>query len=485
MQQILMFLLLTSCSLIYDPSKIHAGDGGDAFSFADAPVDTPYVTADPSMVHATDLQPPVIYEGQGIDNSRPAVLTIRGVNFASGATVTIAPTNAGDTADLIVGTVAVAADANSLAVPITANIMTAIGAGIGVPLTITITEAGFTTTIAWTEVALDELTAVIQLPPTQQRYSRVALAAAGSLPTGGPRVTIHSMSSISLAAFHADALTTAPGAGGCSGGPPVAMGACPGDGGGGTDAAAAAGVPTPGGGAGFSAKGGDGGPGTGGPIVGDRYVASYGNPANVASGGGNGGNAYLVPGSGGSGGAGGGTLELHAEGDLTTAALTALGGAGTAGTAPGATAGGGAGGLVILRTGHTLTVASVDVTGGLGGSSLAFNQGSTGRVRVDAALGSVANAQLGPAFAIFTPVITDQHTLAVDLRLPSQIAFKLSRLDQRGVLVYLPDVMSATGTTTVDVPLINGWNKLCLTVPGGLYEDDVANECVELAFITH
>ena len=82
-------------------------------------------------------------------------------------------------------------------------------------------------------------------------------------------------------------------------------------------------------------------------------------------------------------------------------------------------------------------------------------------------------------------MITDQHTLAVDLQLPSQIAFKLSRLDQRGVLVYLPDVMSGTGIATVDVPLINGWNKLCLTVPGGLYEDDVANECIELAFITH
>ncbi|MEO8845298.1 MAG: hypothetical protein ABI591_25650 [Kofleriaceae bacterium] len=483
MQQILVLVLLASCSLIYDPSKIHAGDGrgSDDGGFADAPVDTPYVTADPSMVHASDLQPPVIYEGQGVDNSRPAVLTIRGVNFASGATVAIAPTHAGDIADLTLGMVVVAADANSLAVPITANIMTTLGAGVGVPLTITITEAGFTTTIAWTEVALDELTAVTQLPPTQQRYSRVALAAAGSLPTGGPRVTIHSMSSISLAAFHADALTTAPGAGGCNGGPPLALGACPGDGGAGADAASAAGVPTPGGGAGFSAKGGDGGPGTGGPIVGDRYVASYGDPANVASGGGNGGSTYLLPGNGGSGGAGGGTLELHAEGDLTTAALTALGGAGTAGT--GATGGGGAGGLVILRTGHTLAVASVDVTGGLGGSSLATNAGSPGRVRVDAALGSVASAQQGPAFAIFTPVITDQHTLAIDLRLPSQIAFKLSRLDQRGVLVYLPDVMSGTGTATVDVPLINGWNKLCLTVPGGLYEDDIANECIELAFM--
>ena len=196
-----MFVLLTSCSLIYDPSKIHAGDGGSGDGgFADAPVDTPYVTADPSMVHASDLMPAVIYEGQGVDNSRPAVLTIRGVNFAAGALVTIAPTNTGDTADFAVGATVVAADGHSLAVPITANIVTTLGGGATVPLTITVSEAGFSTTIAWTEVALDELTAVIQLPPTQQRYSRVALAAAGSLPTGGPRVTIHSMSSISLAA---------------------------------------------------------------------------------------------------------------------------------------------------------------------------------------------------------------------------------------------------------------------------------------------
>ena len=90
----------------------------------------------------------------------------------------------------------------------------------------------------------------------------------------------------------------------------------------------------------------------------------------------------------------------------------------------------------------------------------------------------------GPAFAIFTPLVTDHHTLSIDLRLPSAVVFKLSRLDQRGELVYLPDVMSETGTTSIDVPLINGWNKLCLTVPGGLYADDIANECVEIAFMT-
>jgi hypothetical protein len=132
-----------------------------------------------------------------------------------------------------------------------------------------------------------------------------------------------------------------------------------------------------------------------------------------------------------------------------------------------------------------MTVASVDVSGGLGGASLATNAGSTGRIRVDSALTSIDGAQVGPAFGIDTPLITAQHTLMVNIRIPSLIAFKLSRLDQAGALVYLaPDPMSGTGTATIAVPLINGWNKLCLTVPGGLYADDIANECVDVAFMT-
>jgi hypothetical protein len=483
MRVILALVLLSGCSLLYNPNNLPSGPGIDAKIYQDAPIDVPFADADPSMLRATSVQPPVIYEGQGVDHSRPAVLTVTGANFVPGrVTVTIAATSGNDTADLTLGSVVVAADGNSFAVPVTANIMPLIGGQTSVPLTITISELGATTTIRWSETALDELTAVSQLPPTQQRYSRVALAAAGTLPSGGPRATIHSMSSISLAAFHADATTTAAGAGGCSSGAPGAPGACPGGGRAGANGQAAI-IPTPGGGAGFAAKGGDGGAGTGGPMVGDALVASYANPANVASGGGGGGSTVAAgTANGGAGGGGGGTLELHAEGDLTTAAITALGGAGSAGT--GATGGGGAGGLVILRTGHTLAVASVDVSGGLGGSSLAANAGSSGRIRVDAPLGSVAGAQVGPAFAIDTPLITAQHTLTVTIRIPSLVPFKLSQLDQRGVLVYLPDQMSGTGTVEVNVPLGNGWNKLCLTVPGGAYADDIANECVEIAFMT-
>jgi hypothetical protein len=493
-----LVILLSGCSVLYNPNNLPVGapgdaadasagtEGGpvvdarelDATSAGDAAFDAPFGVPDPSKLRATSVQPSLIYEGQGVDHSRPAVLTITGANFVPGSVVVaIAATDSRATADVTLGAVVVAADGNSLAVPVTANIMPTVGQA-SVPLTITISELGFTTTIGWTEGALDELTSVAQLPPTQQRYAQVALAAAGSLPSGGPRVRIHSMSSISMAAFHADATTTAAGAGGCDGGAPGAPGACPGGGGAGANGTLPA-VPTSGGGAGFVAKGG--GAQTGGPIAGDAFVASYANPANVASGGGGGGSTLAIA-NGGAGGAGGGTLELHAEGDLTTAAITALGGAGSAGT--GATGGGGAGGLVILRTGHTLAVASVDVTGGLGGSSLAANAGSAGRIRVDAPLGGIAGAQLGPAFAIDTPLITAQHTQAVTIRIPSGVPFKLSRLDQGGRLVYLPDLMSGTGSVDVDVPLINGWNKLCVTVPGGAYADDIANECVEIAFMT-
>jgi hypothetical protein len=364
-------------------------------------------------------------------------------------------------------------------VPVTANIMPLVGGGTSIPLTITITELGVTTTIAWSETALDELTSITQLPPTQDRYSQVALAAAGTIAAGGTRVTIHSMSSMSFAALHADAALQTGGAGGCNGGNGGAPGACPGGGSAGTATTVIA-AGTAGGGAGFSAKGGDGGPGTGGPIVGDPYVASYANPANTASGGGGGG-ASLLGAAGGVGGGGGGTLELHAEGDMMTAALTVLGGAGGAGT--GSAGGGGAGGLVILRAGHTMAVASVDISGGLGG--VAGDSGSPGRIRVDAPNGSITGAQIGPAFALDTPLITAEHTLMIGVRIPSLVPFQFSQLDQNGTLTYVtPEPMSGTGTAAVAVTLVNGWNRLCLTVPGGLYADDIANECVEIAFMT-
>ncbi|MBC7978065.1 MAG: hypothetical protein H7138_24040, partial [Myxococcales bacterium] len=184
MQEILALVLLSGCSLLYDPSNLPSGDdargpdapGLDAAIPADAPGDQPYGDADPTMLRATSVQPPLIYEGQGVDHSRPVVLTITGANFVPGnVTVTIAPTNSADTADLTLGSVEVAADGNSLAVPVTANIMPLIGGQTSVPLTITISELGASTTIRWSETALDELTSVAQLPPTQQRYARVAL----------------------------------------------------------------------------------------------------------------------------------------------------------------------------------------------------------------------------------------------------------------------------------------------------------------------
>lgn len=477
MREILALVMLSGCSLLYDPDQLPTFGGSDAgtdsMGSSDGPPDAGFVDS--------IVEPLRIYEGQGIDNSRPAILTIQGTGFVAGAvTVTIAPTATGAMADLVLGSVNVAADGRSLAVPVVANIMPTVGNETAVPLTITIEQTGEPKiTLAWTEVALDELTAITQLPPTQNRYSRVALAAAGTLPTGGPRVSIHSMSSISLAAFHADAMTTAPGAGGCAGGAPGLAGACPGAGGAGVKADANMPVASAGGGAGFSVRGGDGGANTGGPVVGDPFVASYAAPANVASGGGGGGSSALGTADGGAGGAGGGTLELHADGNLTTAALTALGGAGGAGA--GGTGGGGAGGLLILRTGHTLAVSSVNVAGGTGG--FAGNPGSAGRIRVDAPLGSITGAQIGPAFAISTPVVTTQSTLTVSIRTPSGVAFKLSRLDQHGALVELADVISGTGTADVAVPLVEGWNRLCVTVPGGAYADDIANECVELALI--
>src|SRR5664279_2069794 len=97
MREILAVVVLSGCSLIYNPNTLKGGDGRDgAVAADDAPADSPFVDS--------IVQPLRIYEGQGVDNSRPAVLTIRGTGFvAGGVTVTIAPTSSPDTADLTLG----------------------------------------------------------------------------------------------------------------------------------------------------------------------------------------------------------------------------------------------------------------------------------------------------------------------------------------------------------------------------------------------
>ncbi len=502
--------VLSGCSLIYNPSNLPSPDAKD---FQDMHADSPLADADPSMLALSDLQPATIYEGQGVGNSRPAVLTIRGNNFVPGATVMITPTSG--SADLTLGDVVVAADGNSLAVPVTANLMD--GSASTVPLMITVAEDGVSQNIGWSENTLVELKTASQLTTgVMARYSMVNLTTplifgSGSGSGSGSAVIaatapviIHSMSTLTVGAIFASASATVPGPGGALAEVPAAQAAQAGwrrarparwaaratvsirAARGGSGAAGSAGGD--GGGAGSLAMGGGGNGGT----KGDPFVTSYSaeQPGGGGGGGGGGGKALgAAGGAGGTGGVGGGIIELHADGDLTATSITAHGGAGTAGGTTGGGGGGGgggAGGIAIIRAGHAIlgTPPTFDLAGGAAGGT--GNGGSTGRARCDVPSGTVANAQVGPAFAPTNPLITRDHTVTLAVRLPTGITFALTQLDQDGTLAPATTAASGSvdGTANVQVLLTNGWNHICLTVPGGIYTDDVANECIDVAFMS-
>src|SRR6478672_1732722 len=88
--------LASGCSLIYNPNNIEKPPADantvmiDAPMTADARIDmAPISDANPAALTVEDAFPSTIYEGQGVDNSAPATLVIKGHHFIPGATVSI------------------------------------------------------------------------------------------------------------------------------------------------------------------------------------------------------------------------------------------------------------------------------------------------------------------------------------------------------------------------------------------------------------
>src|ERR1044071_3296640 len=119
---------LAGCSLIYNPNTLPAPH--------DAAIDAEII--DPAMFEIDDVAPAAIYEGQGEFGSPPALVVIHGKNIVDASTVVeITPLSS---AQIVVGTPVIAANAHWIAVPVTAKVDPALGAAATVALDVKVTE---------------------------------------------------------------------------------------------------------------------------------------------------------------------------------------------------------------------------------------------------------------------------------------------------------------------------------------------------------
>jgi hypothetical protein len=519
-------VVLGGCSLLYNPNNIKpapadASDAQmvDAEMMADAEIDAPpIIDVDPTMLAVMDAWPPVIYEGQGVDNSGKAMLIIKGAHFAADATVSVSPMT-----DLTLDTPVVSAHHDYIAVPITFAI-SATDTGL-VPLTITVNETGATAQSLPNKVSvqyLKKLTNPALTLPLEARYSQVALTGtptfAGDLTQP---VIIRSVSSITCAtngtasfnAKGANGTNTNKGAGGpggCPGGDEGSPGGCaaPLVGGGGSSSGA-----NGGGGGGFGTMGANGGS-PGGAGHGTVAILSYtgsdpmGADRNQASGGGGGtADGLILVTGGGGGGGGGGSVEMTAGGDIKCGGIDVSGGNGAngAGTLTGGTGGGGggAGGLVLLRTDRgSITGAAMTANGGGGGNHANGGGGSnggaggSGRMRVDTAGTTVPTAtpslllHRGLSFASSTmPIYTTASPMVTLVGTPGDV-FDMYVIDGAGAVREgepKNQTMDGSGSMSLQVTLIAGYNRLCATIRPGVRNTtdrfSLADTCIELTYL--
>lgn len=516
-------LFASGCSLIYNPNNIDkppadASDAPmiDASMTADARIDAPPLAdANPAVMVVEDAAPTVIYEGQGVDNSPPAILVIKGQHFIAGATVSLSPATG-----LTIGTPMISMNGDYIMVPVTAAV-DASASTTAVPLTITVDEPGATPQMLANKVSLQplpHLTGSTLTLPLAERYSRVTITGSPSFAGTAGRVVIRSMSSITCAGINAKGAaptnTTASGAagpGGCAGGGEAAAGGCSGVIGGGGAGGAGGGGGGGGHGTAGTVGGGGGAGGALGVAHGSALILSYqgtaadGSDRNQGSGGGGGATSFGLSASGGGGGGGGGTVELTAGGDINCGAVDVSGGNGAAGTstvstAPAGGGGGGAGGVIVVRTATgsitntTLTAAGGSPGAGAGGGA-AGGQGGAGRIRVDApgALPTTSPTGVlrrGLSFAAATPQVSTTDNPMITLLGTAGDVFDMYVIDAAGLEHNgepQNQTIEASGMKTVTVTLLPGYNKLCATLrPGTRNATDpfsLTDKCVEIAYL--
>ena len=213
MRQYLAFLLLGlvagGCSWIYNPDSLKkAIDGKD---FEDAPVDVEIIAdANLAGLELDEVYPTKVYEGAGVTESGtgvgiPALLVIRGHNFAKDPSEHLMVTMTADTGGMItVDDVAIARDGNFIAVTVSAPIDGACHDGSSHNVAITVQQDdGLGGTVmqpltGLTIACLDELTASpASASALKSRYSKVDITGNLAFPANeSPNVIalVHSMS---------------------------------------------------------------------------------------------------------------------------------------------------------------------------------------------------------------------------------------------------------------------------------------------------
>jgi len=484
--------LLGACSFIYNPDHINRDIDAQT---ADVEIVT---DVDPTMLTIDDVVPDKVNEGAGTGNASPAVFVIYGHQIAPDATVTITPTT-DDAALVSIVAQQVAADANFIAFTLQVNDDGMQNDGVEHPIGITVTQSGGAVTRSLDPMKLvvhhlDSLTTTISAPPARKLYSLINVTDVMTFP---PDATLGAIQLRAVGpatvtkAITAKANGTLPGPGGCAGGAMKASGAssnasswpCQGRGeslGGGLLNNVG------GGGGGFAVAGenGSGPGGSGGIMCGTREIDAFSN--NAPSGGGGGGAASVL-GSASAAGGGGGMIEISAGGDLTVGAgINANGADGTGGG--GGDGGGGAGGVILLRAGATISVTgALTVNKGLKGTGgAAGGDGSVGRIRIDAAKGSLPDAGYNAPMFIDPPrIVTAQHTSLMLRGFPGDMTASYTVFDRDGNRVDGPQAIAfGTDQATQPVTLKAGYNKVCLVVKNGNVQmNPEAGQCTDIAFL--
>jgi hypothetical protein len=506
-------VLVGGCSLIYNPSNLQKppSDGPpeiDAFVQTDADIDAPPLAdANPAALSIDKVAPTTIFEGQGLDGARPALLVIRGHHMTQDATVTISPLD-----DITPGTPVVAMNGDFIFVPLTIAINPDKSTDL-VDLMVSVSETGATTQTITDQLKLQYLpeldtgTAInTTTTPLATLYSRVQLGDVTF--TGDNPVILRAVSSITIgnviaAGANANGKTGgAGGPGGCAGGDANANGGCASFDGGGTGGANGGGG---GAGGGYGGPGTDapGSPGSGGDEHGDVHILKYvagQHDSNRSGGGGGGGGSALA--TAGGGGGGGGTVELTAGGNIMAGSINANGGNGD--SAGGVTiaggGGGGSGGVVVIRSvAGTITTGSVTASGGNFGAGVANGStggaGAAGRIRIDSpVLGSIPSttppAHRGVAFASTTPTVVTTNTQMLTLVASNGDSVDGWLIDHDGTYRAGEPIDQTFSSATQDVNavFIGGYNTLCFTVdpaqrPGLPVIDPLADSCINVVYL--
>lgn len=500
-------LSMTGCSLIYNPSDL-PNPATDAI-LPDVTPDMPVipVDADPALLEITDVSPREILEGQGIDNSRRAVIVVTGVNIVSGATIQVTA-HAGEAAtpkitvhneDVVVST-----DGLNIAVPITVDVDEAIGPGViaGIRLDVSVTQptAGEPITKTLSERAtpddpiltlrglreqLGGGTLTIDLSQPRHEFSKIDATAITF--TGNANIpVIEAVSSLKVVnpiSVNANNQTAGfGGANGGAGGPGGLLDGSTGSLGTGT------GGGTPSGGGGSFGEEGMAGPGAPGEVAGQASLPTLVSP-NRGSGGA-GGNGQPLGAAGGNGGGGGGTIALTAGGDLTIGAITANGGAATGG---GLAGGGGSGGAVLLRAGNTIAITGAGISA-IGGTSSGNGKGGNGRVRFDAGLKATsvtASTPLpghrGAMLDVGTPLIVRDQTPELTFQGLGMTGFSYTVENADASLTRAPVSLEMPGNNTLIAPitvdLFRGVNVFCVRVEGANGSVATGKNCMTIVFV--